>query len=157
MVRCIPRLQLVVHSGCRRLFGPLENPKPWPDDLAPRVVETTSMDEPQRSHAVQDGVDRHADALGACVVLDDQGDSFAPYVPLVCRETELGLSDLAVVERLGLALEAVTHVSPGRSHGTTPAPASDAGPRSDDVRGRCMYSGCTYAGCTYGVHDAHCP
>jgi len=105
-----PDVQVVVHSSWGRLFGPLPFLKPLlPADLARRVVDITSMDEPRRGHAVQEWVDSHAAELGAYVVLDDQADSFAPHVPLVCCDPQRGLSAPAVVQQLRFALECATH------------------------------------------------
>lgn len=100
-----PDVDVVIHSSWGRLFGPLQFLKPLlPPDLAARVSDITDMDEPRRGHAVQSWVDAHVNELGAYVVLDDQGDCFAPHVPLVLCDSKRGLSDRATVESLRQAL-----------------------------------------------------
>lgn len=86
-------------------MGPLPYLKPLlPSDLAARVVDTTSMDEHRRGHAVQDWVDAHAGELCAYVVVGDQPDTFPGHVTSVHCDPERGLSDPAKIEELRAAL-----------------------------------------------------
>lgn len=107
-----PDVRVVLHSSWVRLWGPLPYLKPLlPAGLAARVVDTTSMDENRRAHAVQDWVDAHAGELGAYVVLDDQADTFPSHVTLVHCDPQRGLSDPAKVQELRAALAAAERLA----------------------------------------------
>lgn len=107
-----PAVRVVLHSSWVRLWGPLPFLKPLlPVGLAARVVDTTSMDEHRRAHAVQDWVDAHSGELCAYVVLDDQADTFPSHVPLVHCDPQRGLSDPAKVQELRAALAAAERLA----------------------------------------------
>jgi transcriptional regulator with XRE-family HTH domain len=104
-----PDVQVVVHSSWRRFWPSLDWLRPiLPPDLADRIVGVTDPDVFEKARSIETYLAVHPE-VKAHVVLDDEGDTFAPDTNLVLCHPQRGLGDAAVVAKLREAIRTAKH------------------------------------------------